>query len=76
NAEGLILTHSDAQSQYLFLMLHSPAPNLWTAYCRRFDVERFVKFLKGALGWTTPRVRIPSRPTAGLGWCSLPTRSS
>ena len=24
---------------------------LWKAYCRRFDVEHFVKFLKGALGW-------------------------
>jgi hypothetical protein len=34
---------------------------LWKAYCRRFDVEHFVKFLKGALGWTTPRVRHPEQ---------------
>jgi hypothetical protein len=34
---------------------------LWKAYCRRFDVEHFVKFLKGALGWITPRVRHPEQ---------------
>ena len=34
---------------------------LWRAYCRRLDVEHFVKFLKGALGWTTPRVRHPEQ---------------
>ncbi len=34
---------------------------LWKAYCRRFDVEHFVRFLKGALGWTTPRVRHPEQ---------------
>ena len=34
---------------------------LWRSYCRRFDVEHFVKFLKSALGWTTPRVRHPEQ---------------
>ena len=34
---------------------------IWRAYCRRFDVEHFVRFLKGALGWTTPRVRHPEQ---------------
>ena len=34
---------------------------LWKAYSRRFDVEHFVKFLKGTLGWTTPRVRRPEQ---------------
>jgi hypothetical protein len=34
---------------------------LWRAYCRRFDVEHFVKFSKGALGWTAPRVRHPEQ---------------
>src|SRR5215207_1432854 len=34
---------------------------LWKSYCRRFDIEHFVKFLKGALGWTTPRVRHPEQ---------------
>ena len=34
---------------------------VWRAYCRRFDVEHFVKFLKGTLGWTAPRVRHPEQ---------------
>ena len=34
---------------------------LWRSYCRRFDVEHFVKFLKGTLGWTVPRVRHPEQ---------------
>lgn len=34
---------------------------VWRAYCRCFDVEHFVKFLKGTLGWTTPRVRHPEQ---------------
>jgi DDE superfamily endonuclease len=34
---------------------------LWRAYTRRFDVEHAVKFLKGALGWTTLRVRHPEQ---------------
>ena len=34
---------------------------LWRAYCRRFDVEHFVKFLKGTLGWTASRVRHPEQ---------------
>jgi hypothetical protein len=34
---------------------------LWRSYCRRFDVEHFVRFLKQALGWTTLRVRHPEQ---------------
>ena len=34
---------------------------LWRAYCRRFDVEHFVRFLKQKLGWPTPRVRHPEQ---------------
>ena len=34
---------------------------LWRSYCRRFDVEHFVRFLKQKLGWTTPRVRHPEQ---------------
>ena len=49
----------------LWLWWHGPGkPNLdllWKAYCRRFDVEHFVKFLKGTLGWTAPRVRHPEQ---------------
>src|SRR5215216_5887898 len=44
---------------------------LWRAYCRRFDVEHFVKFLKGALGWTTPRVRHPEQADRWT-WLVLP----
>lgn len=42
---------------------------------RRFDLEHTFRFLKQELGWTTPRVRHPSRPTCGRGWWSLPSRS-
>ena len=49
----------------LWLWWHGPGkPDLdllWKAYCRRFDVEHFVKFLKRTLGWTTPRVRHPEQ---------------
>lgn len=49
----------------LWLWWHGPGePDLdllWRAYCRRFDVEHFVKFLKGSLGWNTPRVRHPEQ---------------
>lgn len=34
---------------------------VWRSYVRRFDVEHGVKMLKGALGWTTPRVRHPEQ---------------
>ena len=34
---------------------------LWKAYCHRFDVEHFVRFLKQKLGWITPRVRHPEQ---------------
>jgi hypothetical protein len=40
------------------------APNLdllWRAYVRRFDLEHTFRFLKQALGWTTPRVRQPEQ---------------
>jgi hypothetical protein len=49
----------------LWLWWHGPGePDLdllWRSYCRRFDVEHFVKFLKGSLGWTTPRMRHPEQ---------------
>ena len=34
---------------------------LWQGYCRRFDVEHFVKFGKSRLGWTAPQVRHPEQ---------------
>jgi hypothetical protein len=49
----------------LWLWWHGPQePDLdllWRSYCRRFDVEHFVRFLKQTLGWTTPRVRHPEQ---------------
>ena len=43
---------------------------LWKAYCRRFDLEHTIRFLKQTLGWTAPRSDTRSRPTVGPGWCS------
>jgi hypothetical protein len=41
------------------------APDLelicWRAYVRRFDLEHRFRFLKQALGWTSPRVRHPEQ---------------
>lgn len=34
---------------------------LWRSYVRRFDLEHAIKLCKGALGWTTPRVRHPEQ---------------
>jgi hypothetical protein len=34
---------------------------LWRSYVRRFDLEHTFRFLKQALGWTTPRVRHPEQ---------------
>lgn len=34
---------------------------LWQGYCRRFDIEHFVKFAKSRLGWTAPQVRHPEQ---------------
>ncbi len=34
---------------------------IWRAYCRRFDLEHTIRFLKQTLGWTTPRVRHPEQ---------------
>jgi hypothetical protein len=51
----------------LWLWWHGPEgeqPNLeliWRAYVRRFDLEHTFRFLKQALGWTTPRVRHPEQ---------------
>jgi DDE superfamily endonuclease len=51
----------------MWLWWHGPegkAPNLeliWRSYVRRFDLEHTFRFLKQALGWTTPRVRHPEQ---------------
>jgi hypothetical protein len=55
------------EPRVLWLWWHGPegeAPNLgllWRAYVRRFDLEPTFRFLKQALGWTTPRVRHPEQ---------------
>jgi len=41
------------------------------AYLRRFNIEHAVRFVKGILGWTTPQLCSPPRPTVGPG-SSLP----
>ena len=51
----------------LWLWWHGPegeTPNLeliWRSYVRRFDLEHTFRFLKQALGWSTPRVRHPEQ---------------
>jgi hypothetical protein len=53
------------KSKVLWLWWNGPGePNLdllWRAYCRLFDIEHFVRFLKQKLGWTTSRVRHPEQ---------------
>ncbi|HET6658943.1 MAG TPA: NF041680 family putative transposase [Rubrobacter sp.] len=55
------------EPRVLWLWWHGPegeVPNLeliWRAYVRRFDLEHTFRFLKQALGWTTPRVRHPEQ---------------
>ena len=34
---------------------------LWKAYCRRFDLEHTIRFMKQTLGWTAPRFRHPEQ---------------
>jgi hypothetical protein len=42
-----------------------PAPEdldvVWRGYCRRADLEQTFRFIKQALGWVTPRVRLPEQ---------------
>jgi hypothetical protein len=55
------------EPRVLWVWWHGPegeVPNLeliWRAYVRRFDLEHTFRFLKQALGWTTPRVRHPEQ---------------
>jgi hypothetical protein len=59
------------------LWWHGPKgkrPNLgllWRAYVRRFDLEHTFRFLKQALGWTTPRVRHPEQADRWRTWLDL-----
>jgi hypothetical protein len=34
---------------------------LWKAYCRRFDLEHTIRFMKQTLGWSAPRFRHPEQ---------------
>ncbi len=34
---------------------------IWRAYCRRFDLEHTIRFLKQTLGWSAPRFRHPEQ---------------
>jgi hypothetical protein len=55
------------EPRVLWLWWHGPegtAPDLallWRSYVRRFDLEHTFRFLKQALGWSTPRVRYPEQ---------------
>ena len=41
---------------------------LWKAYCRRFDLEYTLRFLKQPWAGPLPGSGIPSRRTGGRGW--------
>lgn len=48
----------------LWLWIAGPDPDLdlcWRAYLRRFDIEHTFRFVKGTLGWTTPRLCTPEQ---------------
>jgi hypothetical protein len=55
------------EPRVLWLWWHGPQgaqPDLgllWRAYVRRFDLEHTFRFLKQAMGWSTPRVRHPEQ---------------
>jgi len=34
---------------------------IWRAYCRRFDLEHTIRFMKQTLGWSAPRFRHPEQ---------------
>jgi len=34
---------------------------IWRAYCRRFDLEHTIRFIKQTLSWTAPRFRYPEQ---------------
>jgi DDE superfamily endonuclease len=44
---------------------HAPAPEdldvVWRGYCRRADLEQTFRYMKQALGWVTPRLRLPEQ---------------
>ena len=61
---------TSATKKTLWLWAAGPGFNLdtcWRGYLRRFDIEHTFRFLKNTLGWTTPALRTPNKPTAGRG---------
>jgi hypothetical protein len=40
---------------------HPDLDIVWRAYLRRFDIEHTFRYVKGALGWTTPAVCTPQQ---------------
>ena len=57
----------DREAKALWLWWDAPAGTAldldlaWRAYVRRFDIEHTYRFVKQALGWTTPKVRTPEQ---------------
>jgi hypothetical protein len=63
------LPRGERQRKPLVLWLWWPGPEgetpnlelIWRSYVRRFGLEHTFRFLKQALGWSTPRVRHPEQ---------------
>jgi hypothetical protein len=46
---------------------------IWRAYCRRFDLEHTIRFMKQTLGWSAPRFRHPEQDDRWT-WLVEPSR--
>ena len=46
---------------------HADVDRCWQAFLRRFDLEHTFRLFKQTLGWTAPKIRTPTPPTAGPG---------
>lgn len=54
-----------AAGQGLWLWHHGPTPlaarTCWALYARRFDIEHYLRYIKGHLGWQRVRPRTPAQ---------------
>ena len=67
--------HSDPQAEEAMALVErggrGSRPHL--AYCRRFDLEHTIRFMKQTLGWSAPRFRHPEQDDRWT-WLVEPSR--